>query len=90
MRTVDAQRVHQPNDIVRQALDCVGDAAVIALADAAVVVEDHLEALAETRHLIAPIGADAAETADEDDREAGTVPLVVEVAIADRDARHEG
>src|SRR6185437_6221308 len=88
MRFVDAEGVHQLHDVLRHALDGIGDPAVVALTDAAVVVQHHLEALGEGGNLIAPIGAVAAQAADEEDGETDAVPLIMEVAVANRNARH--
>src|SRR6185312_14631044 len=88
MRFVDAEGVHQLHDVLRHALDGVGDPAVVALTDPAVVVQHHLEALGEGGNLIAPIGAVAAQAADEEDGETGAVPLVMKMAVANRNARH--
>src|SRR5258708_1034591 len=66
----------------------IGAPVVIALADTAVIMPPHLEALGEGGNLIAPIGAVAVEPADEEDGETSAVPLVVDVAVADRNARH--
>src|SRR5713101_1659190 len=88
MRLCDAPRVHYLHHIAGHALDGIGAPAVIALADTAVIMHHHLEALGEGGNLIAPIGAVAVEPADEEDGETSAVPLVVDVAVADRNARH--
>src|SRR6185437_5196072 len=88
VRAGDAERVHELDDVHRHALDRVGDPAVIALADATVVVQHDIEGLGESRDVIAPIGGVTVEPADEDDGKAAAVPFVIEVAVADRDARH--
>jgi len=40
------------------------------------------------RHLVAPITTEAVEPADEEHRKSSTVPFIVKVAVADRNARH--
>ena len=83
MRLLDAELVHEAQDVVGHALDRVGTAVPVALADTPVIVEDDLELAREGRDLVLPVGRRAAEAADEKDREAGPVPLDVKMAVAD-------
>src|SRR6185312_14769886 len=88
MRLGDAQSIHQLHHILRHALDGIGDPAVVALPDAAVVVQHDLEALGESGNLVTPIGPVAAQAADEEDGKTGAMPLAIELAVANRNARH--
>ena len=85
---VDVKRIHQPDDIGRQPLRGGAAGREIALAHAAMVVNDDLERAGEGGDLVAPILGGAGQAGDEEDGESGAVPLVIEMAIADRNARH--
>ena len=88
VRPIDAKRVHEPDEIGRHAFHRVGRLGAIALADAAVVVRDDIEAAGEASNLLAPERGLAAETTDENDGKASAFTLVVDMAIADGGSRH--
>src|SRR5580704_13091953 len=60
----------------------------MALADAPMVEPHGLELAGDGWKLLAPERRLAGQAADEDDRKPAAMPLVIEVAVADRDARH--
>ena len=88
VRSFQLQRVHQFDDIGGHAIDGVGDARMIALPDPAVIMHDHLEAFSEDGNLLAPKGAIATQTGEKEDGKPRSMPLVVKLTIADRNARH--
>ena len=61
---------------------------MIALPYAPVVEDDGLELAGDGGELLAPEGRLPRKTADKDHRKPAAMPLVIEVAIANRDARH--
>ena len=83
MAALDAQRVHQSDDIDRHPLDRIADPAWIALSEAAMVKSDDLEPLSESSDLIVPERCKTAEPGDEQDGETHAMPLVIERAVTD-------
>jgi hypothetical protein len=62
--------------------------AAVGLAYAAMVMRDDLETAGEDGDLVLPVGGEAAQAADEENRKAGAVPLHVKMAVARRESRH--
>ena len=74
---LDAQRVHQPDDIDRHPFDRIADPARIALPKPAMVKGNDFELFRKRDDLIVPKGSEAAEPGDEQHGETRAVPLVI-------------
>ena len=85
---LDLQRIHQPDDVGRHAVDGKPAARQVALADPAMVVGDDVEIFGESGDLIVPERGEPGQPRHEEDGEPDTLPLIIERAVADYDPRH--
>ena len=90
VRGLDAQRVHQLDDVAGHLLDGVRDARVGALAGAPVIVDDGPEVAPEVRDLGSPERSLPGEAGHQQQRLAPTGLFVVDLGVADRDLWHGG
>src|SRR5207249_3038619 len=88
MGAFDLQRIHQPDDVGRHAVNGKPAARQVALPDPAMVVSDDVEMLGEGDGLILPERSKPRQPRHEHDGEPDTLPLIIERAVADYDPRH--
>ena len=88
VRGLDAEPVHEPEDVARHLLDGVLDPRVRAQPCAAVIVGDDAEVPREVGDLRRPEGPEPRQAGHEEERRAAPPLVVVELGVTDRDARH--
>ena len=88
MRPLDAEMVHQLQQVIGHLIDGIVDAGSAALAGAAMIMGDDLMLLREGLDIRIPVGADSAEARDQEDRRASSMRFVKDLDVAQIGFRH--
>src|SRR5262245_60243119 len=89
MSLLDAERVHESEQIPRHLIDGIGNIGTSALPSAAVIVDDHCEPLREGLDLRRPVISDTAESRNQKQRRPVPVSLIVNLDSIYGGFRHE-